>query len=221
MDQGLEANKSAIYSIYFKTTGGYWSDFFSKPDLFFVVDIEGQGSKLVPQIHYNYQGAAVLDCVISDYVSKGKRVSIRVMDDDSLSDSVWNTILKSRLNYKIGSDLSATRFLSLSSTASGQFVLLEKSQTIDAPDFIAQAEFIVPDSEDGTWATEAKLFDSSGNNVGVLQFVSVWSAPKTLEKQASIVQSSFASMIFWAVVCGCALLWFIASLMNEPGTTQN
>lgn len=92
-EQGVDAQKSSIYSVSFRTTGGRWADFWSHPDVFFIVDIEGVGSSLVPQIHYNYRGEPVLDVVVASTVRPGSQIVVRVLDDDTTSDAMWNSIL--------------------------------------------------------------------------------------------------------------------------------
>lgn len=136
-NQGVDANRSSIYSVYFRTTGVSWADFWSNPDLFFIVHIEGQGSKLVPKIHFNYLGEPVLDVVVAESVRPGSRVVVYLMDDDSSSDAIWNGILKTRANLSVTPTVQATQFISVSANASGQIALLDRDITIDAPDFVA------------------------------------------------------------------------------------
>ena len=109
--QGLERSDNCIYSIYFKTTGGFWSDFFSKPDIFFYVDIEGQGTFLVPQIHWNYAGEAVLDRVLARDVKPGTKIVVRVLDDDTSSDEIWNNILQTKLHVQLSPEIKLTRYV--------------------------------------------------------------------------------------------------------------
>ena len=97
-NQGIDANKSSIYSVYLSTSGGFLADFWTFPDLFFVVDIEGQGTQLVPQIWREYRGEPVLGTVIAKTVRPGSRLVIRLFDDDTSSDVIWNNILKTRIH---------------------------------------------------------------------------------------------------------------------------
>lgn len=220
-NQGVDANNSSIYSVYFRTTGGYWADFWSKPDLFFIVDIEGQGSKLVPQIHYNYRGEQVLDVVVSESVRPGSRIVIRVIDDDSSSDKIWNGILKTRANLSVTPEVQATQFISVRANASGQIALLDRNTTLDAPDFVASAEFIVPETDDGLWVADAKLIDASQQNVGALKFASLWSAPHQLAEQQRKVGSSFSKFLFWGVLGACFLGWFVWSVVTSTNDTNS
>lgn len=212
--QGIGTTDVSILSVYFKTTGGYWSDFWSKPDLFFVVDIEGQGTNLVPQIHYNYHGEPVLDVVVAKSLPPGTRIIVRVLDDDTYSDAMWNSILQSRVTVAVKPEIQATKFVSVSAVAIGSEIrLLDKSVTIDAPDFIAAAEFKVPASQDGRWVADSTLFDSAQNSVGTLQFASLWSAPQPstaqqLAAQHKKVSTALGNGIFWGVLGVCLITWF-------------
>lgn len=218
--EGVDANKSSIYSVYFSTSGGVWADFWTHPDLFFVVDIEGQGSQLVPQIRYNYRGEPVLDVVVAETVRPGSRVVVRVLDDDTSSDAMWNSILKTRAHLSVTPEVNATKFVSLKANARGQLTLLDQNVIIDAPDFIAAASFTVPETTDGRWVADAQLIDSSRKDVGTLQFASLWSAPQELEEQQQKVSTSFGKFMFWGVIGLCLLIWFgwsvIKNQENEP-----
>lgn len=214
-NQGVDAKKSSVFSVYFRTIGGRWADFWTNPDLFFVVDIEGQGSKLVPQIHYNYRGEPVLDVIVSETVPPGSRIVVRVIDDDTSSDLIWNNILKTRVTLSVTPEVKATQFVSIRASASGQIALLDRSATLDAPDFIASAEFIVPKTDDGLWVADAKLIDGSQKDVGSLQFSSLWSAPQKLAEQKTKVASSFGNFLFWGVIGLCLLVWFGSSFVSQ------
>lgn len=218
-NQGIDANKSSVFSIYFRTTGGTWADFWTDPDLFFVVDIEGQGSKLVPQIHYNYSGEPVLDVIVSEAVRPGSRIVVRVIDDDTSSDTIWNNILQTRANVSVTPKVQATRFVSIQANASGQISLLDRSATLDAPDFVASAEFIVPQTDNGLWVADAKLIDGSQKDVGSLQFASLWSAPQQLAEQKGKVASSFGRFLFWGCIGVCLLIWFGWSVISQNQTS--
>lgn len=216
--KGVDGSKCAIYSVYFKTSAGYWSDFWTKPDLFFYVDIEGVGSFLVPQIHNDYAGTPILDRVLAAEVAPGTRIVVRVLDDDTSSDEIWNNILKTRVNLEATAALQVTTFIPVRLSASGQLQLLEHNVTIDAPDYVATAEFRVPQTSDGVWVADGQLWEPDGTAVGAIQMASMWSARQELTQQTSKTSSLFSSTIFWLVVGGCLLLWFLKSVFS-PSTS--
>lgn len=211
-EQGLDCSNDAIYSIYFKTDGGYWADFWSKPDVFFYVDIEGLGSFLVPQIHNNYSGQHILDRILAKEVPPGSKVVVRVMDDDTTSDVVWNNILSTRVNIDVSSDLRVTQFIPVRSGASGTIRLLDRQVTIDAPDYIAECVFEVPLTINGIWMADGQLQDEDGNSVGAIQMASVWAARRDFDEQANLASSWRSSGVFWLVIGVCCFLWFLKSV---------
>jgi hypothetical protein len=217
-EQGLDCNKDAIYSVYFQTNGGYWADFWTKPDLFFYVDIEGKGSFLVPQIHNNYRGGPILDRILAEEAPPGSRIVIRVMDDDTTSDHIWNNILRTRIGIQATAEVRVTRFVPVRANASGQLQLLDRELTIDASDYIASAVFEVPKTKDGVWIADGQLLDASGKAVGAIQMASVWSARKDFAAQSSWVSSLFSSAVFWLVIGGCLLFWFVATVLQGNRT---
>ena len=172
--KGLGGPDSCIFSIYFNLKSGFWSDFFTNPDLFFYVDIEGQGSFLVPQIRWNYGGGPVLDCVLARDVKPGTKIVVRVLDDDSWSDEIWNNILKTRVDFDLAPRIKVIKYVDVSvGYVGGQIRLLDRDVVIDVPDPIATAEFVVPESKDGIWVADGTLRDTSEGDAGKIQFACV------------------------------------------------
>lgn len=208
--RGLDQSDDCVYSIYFKVTKGGWADWFSDPDLFFYVDIEGQGSFLVPQIHWNYAGGPILDRVLARDVKPGSRVVVRVLDDDTWTDEIWNNILKTRVSIYMAPEIQVTKYVSIRpGYVGGQIQLLDRNVVIDAPDPVATAEFVVPETKDGFWAADATLYDDSGNDVGNLQFACVRSDKREWQEHMSAASGWLGSAVFWLVLGLCFLIWFV------------
>ncbi|MDQ5886028.1 MAG: hypothetical protein QG628_425, partial [Patescibacteria group bacterium] len=174
-------------------------------------------------------GEPVLGTVVSETVRPGSRVVVRVLDDDTSSDVIWNSILKTRINWRIDAEVQSTgtKFVSLRANANGEFTLLDRNVTIDAPDLIATTDFIVPETQDGLWVTETQLIDSSRKNIGKLLFSSLWSAPqeltkqqKEIEQQQEKVSTSFGKYIFWGVIGIFLLVWFGWSVISNLKTNS-
>lgn len=214
--RGQDRSDDCIYSAYFKVNGGKWSDLFSDPDLFFYVDIEGQGSFLVPQIHWNYVGGPILDRVLARDTRPGARVVVRVLDDDSWTDEVWNNILQTKLTIDLSPEVKINRFVSIRPwTVGGQIQLLDRNIVLDAPDPVATAEFVVPEAAGGFWAADATLYDGSGNDVGNVQFACVQSAKGEWQEHASAASGWLGSAIFWLVLGTCLLIWFVKQVFSK------
>lgn len=60
--------QNTIYSIFlnidYKAGSVYWADTFSNPDIFFVVEVEGVGQFVLPNISNEYKGGPLLDRII-------------------------------------------------------------------------------------------------------------------------------------------------------------
>jgi hypothetical protein len=214
-EKGLSESNDSIYSIYFRTNGGYWADLFSYPDIFFYVDIEGQGSFLVPEIHWNYTGGPILDRVLARGVKPGTRIVVRVLDDDSASDQIWNSILRNRQDIQLGVEVRLTNWISIRPYIGGQIQLLDRNVMIDAPDLVATAEFTVPDSNDGVWVADGTLHDENGSDVGKIQFACVWSAQGELSRSEASVSNWLGSAVFWLVLGLCLLVWFLRQVFGR------
>lgn len=213
--QGIDPTDGAIYSLYFSLNGDVssvmWADIFSKPDVFAVVQIEGQGTFLIPNIQQDYGGQPVLETVIAKHATPGARILVQLRDDDCLSNAIWNQILQSRTDIHVTSEILATKFARVNVEASGSLRLLDRDMVIDAPDYIATAEFTAPSSPDGRWLANGVLRDSQNHEVGKLQFAQIWRADPQLVQEAAKAHSG---AIFWGVLGGVVILvagWFLKS----------
>lgn len=215
--RGLDQSDDSIYSIYFKVKRGSWADWFSDPDLFFYVDIEGQGSFLVPQIHWNYAGGPVLDRVLARDVKPGTKIVVRVLDDDSWSDEIWNNILKTRVSISVSPEIQANKYINISGYIGGKIQLLDRNVVIDAPDPVATAEFVVPETGEDFWVADGTLHDDSGNGVGSIQFACVRSARGEWQQHASAAAEWLGTAVFWLVLGSCLLIWFVKQVFAKPG----
>ena len=227
-EQGFQTSDAAVFSAMFSLdtneSAVYWADWFSKSDVFFLVDIEGEGTHLAPQIRFNYQGGPILDRIIATDIKPGRRVVVRVMDDDTLSDEIWKQILRTRIDLAVGADAYATSYLPVSAGVNGQFAvqLLPASAPviIDAADHLATMSFTVPDTPDGRWLADGELFDGQGRRVGTLQFASVWS----IRGETSVLQNEHRAstkwMVFWGATGFVLLSLFLAMILKPAASTS-
>ena len=151
--QHADESDNAIYSVFYTLNGSasavMWADIFIKPDVFVILEIEGAGRYLIPDIQNEYAGQPILQTVIARNVEAGKRVAVYMMDDDSVGNELWNSILSSKVSYSLQGPSAISRAIGVNVTASGSIQLLSHPQTIDPPDFIASAVFTAPKSSDG------------------------------------------------------------------------
>lgn len=178
--QGYDASQDVVYSVYFTLNNDassvYWADTISRADVYFCLDLEGHGTHLVPDIRYGYNGSPVLNSVIAREVRPGNKIVVRVLDDDSLSNAVWRSLLETRVKLDVG--MVAFLPVPVMTHASGELQLLSKNSrvVVSAPDEIAAVTVTVPNTEDGTWLTKGELKDGSGRIVGAIQIACIWSA---------------------------------------------
>lgn len=229
--QGIAFDDPAIYSLYFDlnsdATSVYWADIVSKPDVFALIQIEGEGEYVLPQISNEYSGQPILDRIVRPEIQAGRKIIIHFMDDDTLSNEIWNSILQSKVNYRIdlnadassqekshssGSTSSAVGLMKVSISANGTIQLLNSKQIVDAQDYIASMEFTVPASPDGRWLANAKIIDSKGREVGNARFSQIWK-PRVPSPQAKVIKEETGkarkAMIIWgglAIVCGAVFV---------------
>jgi hypothetical protein len=233
--QGLPDDRSAIYSIFlnidYNAGSVYWADTFSNPDVFFVVEVEGRGQFVLPSIRNEYKGGPVLDRIVLPSLSPGTRVVVRVLDDDTNGNEIWNSILRNKVNYRFtidGASLAATSVLRAQADVYGGFQVLDTPHrlVLDGPDQLATVVFRIPDTQDRSWVADGELRDSSNRPAGQVQFSQVWNTQSELaslerELQQRVAKaeqkeaSSFGWLIFWGVLGIVCLTWFYKSFTEK------
>ena len=226
--QYSNAEGSAVYSLRMTTNGGYWSDFWSKPDLMFVLSTPETGRVIVPAVWFNHPpNVPVADQLICEHIAPGSRVDLYIYDDDSSSDEVWNSIMQSRFEVSASSGIKAAAPYFVDVSAAGSFRVLHRDVTIDAPDFIASTSFVVPETEDGVWVTSTRFTDSNGETVGDLDLSCIWSGvhaasqrSEQITRETEDAKSAWKTAIFWGVLGAVLLAAFVASLFRD-GTASH
>jgi len=228
--QGLTEEAPAIYSLYFSLNGDassvYWADILNKPDIITLVQIEGQGNYLVPDIANEYAGQPFLETIVNREAPAGRRIIVHVLDDDSFSNAIWNNLLQTRVNFSLrgeGGAVAAQAMFRADVEANGHIQLLDKNMTIDTYDYIATAEFIVPTSPDGRWVADGVLHDSKGRTVGSLRLAQLWRPIPTrplIEDAVGKRGAAFGKFVFWGVL-GVVLLAVVVKLLASKDTKAN
>lgn len=233
--QNAPLGEDCIYSIFlnvnYNVGSVYWADTFSNPDIFFVVEVEGTGESILPFIRSEYKGGPILDRIVARELPAGSRVVIRVMDDDTSGNAIWEGILRSRINYNLS--IGATSFtagglISARAGSSGEIQVLApgKNLLLDGPDHIASVTFQVPDSEEKSWVADGELRDSSNRFVGTIQFSQIWNRRAETEALAKEMRTkvsqaekkesdTFGGTIFWGVLALAFIAWYFSTLINK------
>jgi hypothetical protein len=109
-----------------------------------------------------------------------------------------------------------TRYISINAGyVGGQIQLLDRNVVIDAPDPVANAEFVVPETKDGVWMADGTLHDENGSDVGKIQFACVWSAKADWQAKVNSASGWLGSMVFWLVLGSCLLIWFFRQVFTK------
>ena len=161
---------------------------------------------------------------------------VRVLDDDTTGDAIWNTILRTKINYRFSIDglaLSANGGLNASAGLDGGFTVLDTPEriVIDGPDQIATVVFQVPETANKKWVADGELRDSEDNLVGRVQFSQIWNTrseraalEQELQQRVAAAEhkeaSSFGWILFWVVIGVLSLVWFYTSLMDKAGKAK-
>ena len=187
--------EDAIYGFYLSLNSNvssvYWADIVNKPDVFLVAEIEGEGVYLIPEIRFEYAGGPLLMKLLHRRIPSGRRVIIMVMDDDTLTNTIWNNILQTRNDYSLrglcqafAGEPSCLTMLKAEANVQGTFQLLDSPILVDAPDLIAWIEFVVPSYTSEPWKVDGNLVDAAGRNSGILQFAQIWTPQQEADERA-------------------------------------
>ncbi len=203
--QGIDPINGAVFSIYLSLNGDvssvYWADIINKPDIYALVQIEGDGDYLVPAIQYEYAGQPIIENLFHKSVPAGRRVLVHIMDDDSFSNTVWNNILQSSVSYSVTTDISCSPVLKAKIEAGGKIRVLDRNMELDAADYIASAEFTSPSTSEDRWVANGVLRDSSNREVGKLQFGQVWrSHPEVIQSATEEADTAHSNFVFWSAL---------------------
>lgn len=184
----------SIYSVSFNFDRGSWADFWSKPDIFLVVECEGRSKLLIPDIEYNWDYSPKVYTFRCPTFPPESRCVLRLYDDDSASDAVWKNILTTATsaNWKVTGDIGSraktleipyqgTAFIEVHAEASGEFRLLTAAQAdamlLDAPDQVATAEFFMPKEPSlAPWLMEG-AFRKSSKDMGKVRLTHWYTNP--------------------------------------------
>lgn len=215
--QHADQSERGIYSVMYTLNGDasavMWADIFSKPDTFVVLEIEGVGHYLLPDIRNNYGGERVLQTVLAGTAAPGRRVAVYLLDDDSTGNEIWNSILATRVQFTVEEKMRISRAEKITVSASGSIQLLQHPQTLDAADMVACAVFTVPESPNHQWRATAELLDAKGAAVGLLEFAQLGEVPWE-QYQTTLTQRRHA--IFYVTLFGalgvCGIMVFRRSL---------
>lgn len=227
--QGMTLDQPAIYSLYFSLNNDAsavkWADIIGWPDVFTLIQMQGMGESIVPAISYEYRGQPLQTTFVHTEVPAGRRILIHFLDDDTTSNEIWNNVLSTKVDFTIsaqGKTVLSTMLIDAKLMGSGQIQLVQKNLTIDASDYIATAELTVPETPDGHWVANGKIYDGKNREVGTMQFAQIWrplNSPAGLQQIGDDRAKAHKRMVFWGGIgIACAIVFGGLVLSNWKGT---
>lgn len=199
----------SLYSATFSFEKSSWADWLSDPDIFLVLEREGGPAILVPEIRHNWDGSLMIIAFRCPTLPPNSRCVLRLMDDDSVSNEVWNSILGTRATLSVDAAPAPMPIYSGMMTvahAGTTIQILDTSGgrrfTLDSSDTVAAAAFIVPErpTTEG-WMLRGD-FRHNDCHMGVIEFAHAYTNPlRPFWKQ--LVS---ANILFWGVLSGGLLL---------------
>ena len=166
----------AVYSVEFDLNRDkiYWTRLIGWPNIFPVLQVEGEGQFLIPEIFYNYQGTVIIWTFKIPKIPANRNVSIHILDDHSASNDIWNNILNKRWVVNLNADAKVstmTAGMNCNASASGAIQLIDKPITIIGPKPICNYTVTCPDPWfSNEWHTEGQLMNGSGEVIGTMRF---------------------------------------------------
>ena len=173
--RGLSATDGAVFQIYFQVDPNASDRWFFHPNVYARVQLEGQGDFVPASISKSYSGQKLSLTVYGRQVRPGGRILVEILDDKEFWNSTWNSLLKTEIGFHVAG-LAVTPMAAVKIDSGGKIRLLNKDITLVAPGYMATADITVPQTPDGTWLANGKLFDRKQLEVGFLQFGQIWRA---------------------------------------------
>ncbi len=201
----LNPRDGAIFQIYFVVDPRAAHRWILNPNVYALVQIEGQGDFVPASITKGYRGQEISLTVYGKDVSPGGRILVNILDDKEFWNTAWNALLQSEISFQVAAK-TVLPMVKTQFDASGKIRLIDKDITFQPPGYLATAEITVPTTTDGIWMADGTLYDSNKNNVGKLQFREIWRADSRLLSEMSALTWR---VVFWgglAVVLGIVFI---------------
>lgn len=164
----------AAYSLTFQLNRAdmQWVRIWGWPDIFPLIQIEGDGQYILPEIIYNYEGSRIIWNFKIKKIPPGRLISIYILDDHSGSNQMWNNILRTHLKFDLGANSELSLGITASCDASGEIHLLESDTVISGPKMIANYVLKSKSNEffSQEWHNQGVMKNSKGEDMGSVTF---------------------------------------------------
>lgn len=214
--ENTAASGESIYSVNFSFDQPAWSDFWSRPDVFLVLEVEGGEKLLIPDIEYDWDYSPKIYSFRCPTLRPGSRCVLKLYDDDAAADAVWKTIMAAAVKWKasavaepgplLAPPLRGLVAMHAEVAAEGKLQLLTPAQAsalvLDAPDAIAVARFTVPNERPGQLWEMKGQFRSDETDMGEVSSKHWYTNPAP-----SLVGSLLTpNVVFWTVFASGVIL---------------
>ena len=201
----LNPRDGAIFQIYFAVDPRAAHRWIFKPNVYALVQLEGQGDFVPASIAKGYHGEELSLTVYGRNIRPGGRILVSILDDKEWWNTAWNSLLQTEISFQVAGT-SVSPMLPVQFEVGGKIRLINKDITFQPPGYLATADIEVPSTTDGIWMADGTLYDAEKEPVGKLQFCQIWRADPKLQTDMSTLSWRIT---FWpglAIVLGIVFI---------------
>ncbi len=205
-ERKLNPRDGAIFQIYFSVDPHSAHRWFLSPNVYALVQPEGQGDFIPASITKGYRGQPLSLTIYGRQIRPGGRILVHILDDKEFWNTTWNSLLQTEIPFPVVG-VTVTPMVKVQWGANGKIRVLNKDITFQPPGRMATADITVPSASDGIWMADGTLYDVEKKPVGKLQFGQIWRAdPRLLTEMSTLTWR----IVFWgglAIVLGLVFVW--------------
>ena len=153
--------KVAMYSLDVTLDGDAISGLFglTHPNIYFVIDIQGQDKYILPDIEYSFKGGRILKSFLAKNYKPGSNIQITIYDSDATSNAIFNNLLRTKITAEGGISTNGAVPIKAEAAVSGNIQLIKDGQTLvlDAPEIISSVIGTAPKEKDKFFEAKGKL----------------------------------------------------------------
>jgi hypothetical protein len=208
--RGIDPTGGAIFQLYFEIDPASAGRWFLSPNVYALVQIEGQGDFVPASIAKGYRGQPYTVTVYGRQVRPGGRILVHLLDDKQFFNAAWNSLLQTEVPISVAGQYITPMFKA-EMTAEAKIKILNKDITFQPPGYMATADIKVPSSKDGIWLADGRL-TADNKQVGVIQFGQIWVPNLSVMEEN---RKSKWSMIFWGGIAVVFVIVFLSQFANN------
>jgi hypothetical protein len=202
--------KVAKYSLDVDLDGDAVSEFFGfiHPDIYFVIDIEGQGKFILPDVEYSFKGGQIMRSFLANNYKPGSKIKIDILDSDETSNAMLNNFLRTKVTAN--GEINVNDAVRLSSSASIQLVQDGQTLVLNAPDTIYSGTVFTP-KEGAFFEAKGEISDGE-RKIGSIKIKKEWEE----KVSKSIFSSVFYLIISLGLLVGLITYFYKKIIKTQP-----